>query len=149
MIIPSLLIAKSKILLVCSLLLFASQLGFSCKPASSASVILLTLHPKLRDINLHNVTHSLISPNPRERIFIVQISLHIFIFLSLISRNLSITQTTKEVNPRPHIAPRVNMWSVAFLLLFLFFIFFCHLLNVGACVCHIAPGKAMEWTTLA
>ena len=32
------------------------------------------LHPKLRNINLHNVTHSLIPQNPRERIFVVQIS---------------------------------------------------------------------------
>ena len=35
----------------------------------------LYIHPKLRNINPHNVTHSLISRNPRERIFVVQISL--------------------------------------------------------------------------
>jgi hypothetical protein len=43
------------------------------------------LHPKLFNINLHNVTHSLISRNPRERMFEVQISLLIVTFLSLTS----------------------------------------------------------------
>ena len=36
-----------------------------------------------------------------------------------------IMQTTKEVNPRPHIVPCVNMWSVTFLFLSFFF-FLCH-----------------------
>ena len=58
-------------------------------------------HLKLCNINLHNVTHSLISQNPRERMFVVQISLLIVTFLSLISRILSLMQTTKEVNPHP------------------------------------------------
>ena len=40
-----------------------------------ARLLWIFLHPKLRNINLHNVTHSLISQNPMERIFIVQISL--------------------------------------------------------------------------
>ena len=56
-------------------------------------------------------------------------------------------QTIKEVNPHPHIAPRVNMWSVTFLFLFIFS-FLCHLLNVGACVRHIAREGQVEWTTL-
>jgi hypothetical protein len=73
--------------------------------------------------------------------FVVQFSLLIVTFLFLISRNLSLMQTTKEVNPHPHIAPCVNMWSV-------FFFFFCHLLNVGACVHHIAWEGQVEWTTL-
>ena len=68
--------------------------------------------------------------------FVVQISLLIVTFLSLISQNLSSIQTTKEVNPHPHIAPCVNMWSSTFL--FLFFLCLCHLLNIGACVHHIA-----------
>ena len=74
--------------------------------------------------------------------FIVQISLLIVTFLSLISQILSLMQTTKEVNPHPRIAPCVNMWSV-------FFFFFCHLLNVGACVRHIVREGQVEWTTLA
>jgi hypothetical protein len=37
--------------------------------------------------------------------FVVQISLLIVTFLSLISSILSLMQTTKEVNPHPHIAP--------------------------------------------
>ena len=78
--------------------------------------------------------------------FVVQNSLLIVTFLSLISRNLSLMKTTKEGNPHPRIAPCVNMWSVT---LFLFFIFFlCHLLNVGACVRHIAWEGQVEWTTL-
>ena len=106
------------------------------------------LHPKLYNINLHNITHSLISRNPRERMFEVQILLLIVTFLSLISRNLSLMQNTKVVNPHLRIASCVNMWSATFL--FLFFIFFlCHLLNVGACICHIAWEGQVEWTTIA
>ena len=96
-------------------------------------------------INLHNVTHFLISRNPRERMFVVQISLLIVTFLSLISRNLSLMQTTQEVNPHPRIMPCVNMWSVTFL----FFFFLCCLLNVGACIRHIAGEGQVKWTTLA
>ena len=105
------------------------------------------IHPKLCNINLHNVTHSLISQNPRERMFVVQISLLIVTFLSLISQNLSLMQTTKEVNPHSCIAPYVNMWSVTFLFLFVFS-FLCHLLNVGACICRIAQEGQVKWTTL-
>ena len=72
-------------------------------------------HPKHRNINLPNITHSLISRNPKERMFIAQISLVIVTFLSLISQILSLTHTTKEGNPHPRIAPCVNMWSVTFL----------------------------------
>ena len=79
--------------------------------------------------------------------FVVQISLFIVTFLSLISQNLSLMQTAKEVNPHPRIAPCVNMWSVTFL--FLFFFFLCHLLNVGACIRHITREGQGEWTTLA
>ena len=53
-------------------------------------------------------------------------------------------KTTKDVNLHPHIVPCANMWSVIFLFLFL-----CHLLNVGACVRHIAHEAQVEWTTLA
>jgi hypothetical protein len=102
------------------------------------------LHPKLHNINLHNVTHSLISRNPREQMFVVQISFFSVTFLSLISRFLSLMQTIKEVNPHPRIAPCVNMWSTTF---FFFFFLLCHLLNVGACICHITPEGQVEWTT--
>jgi hypothetical protein len=76
--------------------------------------------------------------------FMVQISLLIVTFLSLILQNLSLTQTTKEVSPHPRIAPCVNMWSVTFLLVCFFFL--CHLLNVGACVRHITHDGHVEWT---
>jgi hypothetical protein len=46
----------------------------------------LVMHPKLLDINPHNVTQSSIFRNPRERMFVVQISLLIVTFLSLISQ---------------------------------------------------------------
>ena len=63
--------------------------------------------------------------NPKEGMFVVQISLLVVIFLSLIVRILSLMQTAKEANPHPHIAPCVNMWIVT--------LFFCHLLN-GQCM---------------
>jgi len=59
------------------------------------------IHPKLCNINPHNVTHSLISWNLREQMFVVRISLLIVTFLSLISWNLWLMQTTQEVNPHP------------------------------------------------
>ena len=76
---------------------------------------------------------------------VVQISLLIITFLSLISWILSLMQTTKKVNPHPRIMPCVKMWSVTFL--FSFF-FLCHLLNVGACVRCIACEGQVEWTIL-
>ena len=75
--------------------------------------------------------------------FLVQISLLIVTFLSLISQILSLMQTIKKVNSHPHIAPCVNMWSVTFLFL-LFLFFFCHLLNVGARICHIT--RKTKWS---
>ena len=54
--------------------------------------------------------------------FVVQISLHIVTILSFISRNLSLMQTTQEVNPHPRIAPCVNMWSV--ILFFIIVLFY-------------------------
>jgi hypothetical protein len=115
---------------------------FQVHPVSCRHLSVFELHPKFRTINLHNVTHSSTSRNLREWMFVVQISLFIVTFLSLISRNLSLIQTTKEVNPHPRTAPCVNMWSATFLFLFL-----CHLLNVGACICHIALEGKVEWTT--
>ena len=67
------------------------------------------IDPKLCNINLHNVIPSLISQNPRERMFLVQnftphchISLHYIMVLTLM-------QTTKEVKPYSHIAPHANI----------------------------------------
>jgi hypothetical protein len=71
---------------------------------------------------------------------VVHNSLLIVTFLFLILRNLLVMQTTKEVNPLPRTALCVNMWSVAF------FFFLCHLLNVGACICHTAMEGQVEWT---
>jgi hypothetical protein len=79
--------------------------------------------------------------------FVVQISLFIVTFNSLISRNLSLMQATQEVNPHPHIASSVNMWSV-FFFFFFFFFFLCHLLNVGACVCHVTWEGQVERTSV-
>jgi hypothetical protein len=75
--------------------------------------------------------------------FAVQISLLVVTFLFLISQNLSLMQTTQEVNPHPRILPCVKMWSVFF---FFFFFLFCHLLNVSACIRHIAQDGQVEWT---
>ena len=94
-----------------------------------------------RNTNHHNITRSIISQNPRERMFVVQISLFIVTFLSLTSRTLSLMQKPpKKSTPYTHIAPCVNMWSVTFF-------FLCDLLNVGACICHIAREGQVEWTT--
>ena len=65
---------------------------------------------------------------------VVQISLHIVTFLSLISLKKS-THT---------FAPCVNIWSVTFLFLF----FSCHLLNVRCMHRHITQEGQVEWTTL-
>ena len=94
------------------------------------------LHPKLHNINLYNVTKTLISRNPRERMFVVQISLFIVTLLSPLSLNLSLLQTTQEVNPHPHIAPCVNMWCVTFLIFFFFFL--CHFVE---CWCMRSPHR--------
>ena len=82
--------------------------------------LVLQLHSKLRNVNLHNIIHSLISPNPRERMVAVHISLLIVTFLSLVSQIVSLMQTTKEVNPHPRIASCANMWSVTFFFFFSF-----------------------------
>ena len=86
------------------------------------------IHPKLCNINLHDVTHSMISQNPTEWLFLVKIPFLIDMFLSLISWVLPLMQTIKEVNPHPRIAPHVYMWDAFFLFLF-FLCFLCHLLN--------------------
>ena len=99
------------------------------------------IHPKLCNINLHNINHSLIYQNPRERTFVVQnYSPYCHISLPYIT-NLSWMQATKEVIRHPRIVPCVNIWSVVF------FFFLCHLLNVGACICHITWEGQVEWTT--
>ena len=46
--------------------------------------------------------------------FLVQISLLVVTFLSLISQRLPLMQIVVEVNPHPCIAPCVNMWSVGY-----------------------------------
>ena len=51
--------------------------------------------------NPRNVTHSLISWNLRERMFVLQISLRVVTSLSLTSRNLSSMQTTQKNQPAP------------------------------------------------
>ena len=105
----------------------------------------LVLHPKLHNINLHNITRSRISQNPRKRMFIVQILLLIVTSFSLISRTLSLMQTIIEVNPHPRIAPCVNMWSFTFLFLFFFFFlyhFYCWCMHMR----HRPEGQ-VEWTT--
>jgi hypothetical protein len=74
--------------------------------------------------------------------FVIQISFFIVTFFSLVSRNLSFMQTTKEVIPRPCIVRCVNMWRV--------FFFLCHLLNVGACIpmsCHCGRSSGVDHTT--
>ena len=116
----------------------------------------MNIHPKFCNINPHNFTRYLISRHPRERRFIVQISLLIITFLSLISRIFSLMQTTREVGSHPRITPCVNMWSITYIFLFfVFFFFFGHLLNVyhwswkciGTTFGHFfwAPTSSWSW----
>ena len=98
------------------------------------------IHLKLRNINPHNATHSLISQNPRERMFVVQILLLIVIFLFLISRILSLVQTTQEVNPHPRIAPSAMCQHVECHLLILIILLL--LMPLVECWCmHMSHGR--------
>ena len=97
----------------------------------------MNIHPKFCNINPHNFTRYLISRHPRERRFIVQISLLIITFLSLISRIFSLMQTTREVGSHPRITPCVNMWSIT--CIFLFFVFFL----VTCWMCIIDHGSVL------
>ena len=81
---------------------------------STCNRLYLETHPKLHSIKPPYCSQSLISQNPREHMFLVQISLLIVTFLPLTSRALPLMQTTKEVDSHPHIVPYVNMWSVFF-----------------------------------
>ena len=86
----------------------------------SGHFLMMTMISKYYTLNYVTSTsimsHTLYYPkNPREQTFVVQISLLIVTFLSLILWNLSLMQTTKEVNPHPCIVPCVNMWSVTLL----------------------------------
>ena len=99
------------------------------------------IHPKL-----YNITRSLISGNPRERMCVVHISLLTVTLLSLISR-IFIDANHRRSRPTPsHYT--MCQYVEYHLLLLLLLLFWCHLLNVGACICHIAREGHMEWTTL-
>jgi hypothetical protein len=91
-------------------------LGFRVAAAAAGGLTRTpAVHPKLRNINFHNVTHSLISPNPRERMFVVQISL-LFIsvtFLSLISWNLSIHANHPRSQPKALTLRNVSICGVS------------------------------------
>ena len=92
----------------------------------------ILVRPKLHNINPHNVTHSLISQNPREQMFIVQISLLIVTFLYLYITEFVINANHQRNQPTPLHCAMCYMWSVAFLFLF----FLCHL---SECWCMRPP----------
>jgi hypothetical protein len=92
-----------------------------CRHNSYYNGIEYTLNPIISTFISHPVSNIL---SPKERRFLVQISLLIVTFLFLILWVFPLMQTTIEVNPHPRIAPCVKMWGV-----FFFFFFFCHLLN--------------------
>ena len=89
-------------------------LGFRVAAAAAGGLTRTpAVHPKLRNINLHNVTHSLISPNPREWMFVVQISLLSVTFLSLISWNLSIHANHPRSQPKALTLRNVSICGVS------------------------------------
>jgi hypothetical protein len=70
-----------------------------CPPWISSTLNIV--HPKLRNNNIHNVTHSLIFWNLRERMFVVQISLLIVTFLSLYIMKFVISANHQRSQPTP------------------------------------------------
>ena len=99
-------------------------------------------HLELHNNNFHNDTHSPISQNPREGMFVVKSHSLLSHFSPLYHKYCHYYKPPKKVNPHPRIAPCVNMWS------FFFFFFFWHLLNVGACICHITQEGQLDWNGL-
>lgn len=65
------------------------------------------IHLKLYNIDFHSVIISLISCNPKEWMSSIFILLLNVTFLFLYHEVLTLKQTTNEVNPHSHIAPRV------------------------------------------
>ena len=72
----------------------------------------VVVHRNLRNINPHTITHSLISLNPRERMFMVQISLLIVTFLSLIPRVFFFVMNAKK-SAQPIVLRRVSICGVS------------------------------------
>jgi hypothetical protein len=106
----------------------------------SSSKKVTSVHPKLCNINPHNVNHSLISQNPMEQMFVVHISLHVVTFLSLISRIFVINANHQRSQPTPsHCAMYQCVEGLLLLLLLLlcFFIFF--LMPFVECWCMHMP----------
>ena len=103
-------------------------------------VTYLVVHPKLLDVNLQNVTHSLISQNPRERMFLVQFSLLIVTILSLISRTFPIKcKSSKMSSHTLALRAHVNMWIV-----FFFFIILCQGLVKVSIIMHTWLSMSRE-----
>ena len=90
-----------------------------CRHRSYYNGIKYTLNSIISTFINHALSNIL---SPKERMFLVQISLLIVTFLSFISWVLPLMRIIIEANPHPCIAPCVNMWSV-------FFFFVWHLLN--------------------
>ena len=105
------------------------------------------------NVNFQNVTYSLISRNPRNRMFLVEISLLIIVFLSLMSQKWSLMQLPKKLTHAlalRHVSTCGVSPSYSYSYSsFSFSFFICHLLNSGAFVRHIAPVSQVEWPTLA
>jgi hypothetical protein len=101
------------------------------------------LYLKLRNIRLHNVTHSLISHNLRGTHFRSSSLTLIVTFLSLPS--LKPPKKSTHTLALRHVS---FIQSVAFLFLLCYFFFLCHLLDVGACVRHIVHKGQVEWTNI-
>jgi hypothetical protein len=79
----------------------------------------LNVHLKLRNINIHNVTRSLVSRTPRERMCVVQISFLIVTIFFLISQILSFMQNHQRSQPTPSHSAMFQYVDLLLLLLLL------------------------------
>ena len=108
----------------------------------------ILIHPKLRNINLHNITHSIISPNPRDARS-SNITPYCHISLPYIT-NFVIKANHQRSQPShcamcQHVECHILIIIISIILLFFFF-FLHKLLNIGACICHITREGQVEWT---
>jgi hypothetical protein len=100
-------------------------------------IVHIMLHPKLRNVNLHNVTHSSMSGNLREWMFVVQISFLIVTFLSHYITKFVINANHQRSQPTPlHCAMCQHVECRLLILILLLF-----LMPLVECRCMCPPHR--------